>query len=69
MALVLCAGATLVSPGASAQLSQSTQALDGAGNNRNRPDQGRAGTAYPGSRPPATRTVAAPRYPVPTPGP
>ena len=46
VALVLCAGATLVSPGASAQLSQSTQALDGAGNNRNRPDQGRAGTAY-----------------------
>ena len=54
VALVLCVGGTLVSPGASAQLSQQTQSLDGAGNNRNRPDWGRAGTAY--SR------VAAARY-------
>jgi hypothetical protein len=54
VALVLCVGATLVSPGASAQLSQQTQSLDGSGNNRNRPDWGRAGTAY-------TR-VAAARY-------
>jgi hypothetical protein len=54
VALVLCVGATLVSPGASAQLSQQTQSLDGSANNRNRPDWGRAGTAY-------TR-VAAARY-------
>jgi hypothetical protein len=46
VALVLCVGGTLVSPGASAQLSQQTQSLDGSGNNRNRPDWGRAGTAY-----------------------
>jgi hypothetical protein len=54
VALVLVIGGTVVSPGASAQLSQQTQSLDGRGNNRNRPDQGRAGTAY-------TR-VAAARY-------
>jgi len=46
VALVLCLGATLVSPGASAQLSQNTQALDGRGNNQNNPDWGRAGTPY-----------------------
>jgi hypothetical protein len=46
VALVLCLGATLVSPGAGAQLSQNTQALDGRGNNQNKPDQGRAGTPY-----------------------
>jgi Animal haem peroxidase len=46
VALVLCLGATLVSPGAGAQLSQNTQALDGRGNNRDNPDWGRAGTAY-----------------------
>jgi hypothetical protein len=46
VALVLCLGATLVSPGAGAQLSQNTQALDGRGNNRNNPDWGRAGTPY-----------------------
>ena len=46
MALVLCLGATLVSPGAGAQLSQNTQALDGRGNNQNNADQGRAGTPY-----------------------
>ena len=46
VALVLCLGATLVSPGAGAQLSQNTQALDGRGNNRDNPDWGRAGTPY-----------------------
>jgi hypothetical protein len=46
VALVLCLGATLVSPGAGAQLSQNTQALDGRGNNQNNPDWGRAGTPY-----------------------
>ena len=46
VALVLCLGAVLVSPGAGAQLSQNTQALDGRGNNQNNPDWGRAGTQY-----------------------
>ena len=46
MALVVGLGATLVSPGAGADLNDPPQTLDGSGNNRFRPDQGKAGTQY-----------------------
>jgi hypothetical protein len=44
--LVVAMGATLVSPGAGADVALSDQTLDGSGNNRNHPDAGKANTPY-----------------------
>jgi Animal haem peroxidase len=54
VALVIGLGATLVSPGAGADLNDPPQSLDGTGNNQAKPNQGAAGQAY-------TR-IAAARY-------
>ena len=44
--LVVALGATLVSPGAGADVALSNQTLDGSGNNQNHPDAGKANTPY-----------------------
>jgi hypothetical protein len=44
--LVVSLGATLVSPGAGADIAVSSQSLDGQGNNLQHPDAGRAGQPY-----------------------
>ncbi len=46
VALVIGLGATLVSPGAGADLNDPPQTLDGTGNNQNKPNQGAAGQNY-----------------------
>ncbi len=46
VALVIGLGATLVSPGAGADLNDPPQSLDGTGNNQAKPNQGAANTNY-----------------------